>query len=189
MEIKNKIGENVLIVAGTIDEGIKKKAAEVFLYLWKQVKPPVLYVVIDSNGGLIGPALDIHDWIKSYKGKTVGIAYGRCGSAANAIFAACSERLSVPNNRFFFHSTRRNDLSISDKDQPTDMDMEEYWKLVRESYKETKERFFATHLQAGIPKEILEKLIRSGDLAGKVHYPQDLMSFGFVHKIITELPF
>lgn len=188
MELKNKIGENVLIIGGKIDEGTKKEAVNVFLYLWKQEKPPTLYVVIDSNGGFIATAFDIHDLIKSYKGKTVGIVTGRCGSAANAIFAACSERFSLPNARFFFHSTRR-DFSISTKDQPTDETLEEYFEIVAESYRETKKRFFATHLDAGIPKDVLEKLIKSGDLAGKNYYPDYFFDCGFVHKIIDKLPF
>lgn len=189
MEIKNKIGENVLIIGGKIDESIKKKAVEVFLYLWQQKDPPTLYVVIDSNGGLIAPAFDIHDWIKAYKGKSVGIVIGRSGSAANAIFAACTERYALPNARFFFHSTQRGDLSISTRDQPTDADLEEYFRLVTESYRKTRERFFDTHLSAGIPKDMLERLIKSGDLANTNHYPEEFIECGFVHEILMQLPF
>lgn len=101
MEQKNRKEKNLIVFNKYINESTKKDLLKKFVELWTQETPPVLYILIDTNDGLMESALDIHSWIKAYKGRTRGIIIGNSGFAGNIIFAACEERFSLPNTKLY----------------------------------------------------------------------------------------
>lgn len=78
-------------------------------------KEPV-HFVIDSGGGSVTPALNIHSLIKGMPFEAIATVIGSCNSAALIIISACSKRRATFTSRFLFHAMKTQDTILSTED-------------------------------------------------------------------------
>lgn len=139
------------------------------LYLLGKVNKPI-EIFINSRGGYMGPAFLLYDCIKQTKCTVRGIAAGQVMSAATLIYAACDQRIALPNSTFMFHN-----ISYG-----IDGPMQNHQLWVRRN-NETQERYFKTlEADTNIPTDFWRQVCT------KDYYlnAQEALELGYVQSIL-----
>lgn len=90
---------------------IEKETAVIFVEVAKNIQPT--YIVLESEGGFLTPAIDIGDIIAD-KG-TTAIVNGICASSCSQfIFIAAKNKIILPDGGVFFHGGPISEKSISE---------------------------------------------------------------------------
>ncbi|MEK7598043.1 MAG: ATP-dependent Clp protease proteolytic subunit [Patescibacteria group bacterium] len=135
-----------------------------------------LYFYLSSNGGDVDSAIRLYDFLKSLPIKVIMISFGQIDSAANTVYLAGEERISITNCRFFLHegTFTMNQASALHVHEESLIFLKELLRRTTEIIsKETKKEF----------KEI-QKILRDGTLLNT----EEAKKFGIVHKIVDKLP-
>ncbi len=176
--------KGIFILDEEINEGITEfLRGLVFHFIFRNPGKQV-FLIIDSNGGFVVPALAFYDFIKALPEEVVGIVIGKCHSAALLILAACQKRLALRHSQFFFH-----EISYPYKldDQ---MDLEEFF---AEQLKIQNTTF--SHLYKVFEKEFGLSVQESRELGrkGKEYktklFAEEVLKYNVIHEIIEKLPF
>jgi ATP-dependent Clp protease protease subunit len=80
-----------------------------------QAEPVPLIVRITSPGGECTTGFGTYDLIRTYPGKTTGVALGTCSSMATVILQACDVRQCGRYTHFLAHNPKFNPTGVTEK--------------------------------------------------------------------------
>lgn len=171
-----------------LDETIDEKSVEflrglIFRFFFKNLKKEI-FLIIDSNGGQVIPALTLYDFIKSLPISVTGIVNGKCHSAALLILAACKKRLSLRHSQFFFHEISYP-CKVDDQ-----IDLEEFFKEQLKIQKNTFEYVYKIQQQEfGLSMQKIKELARNGKEYNIKLFAEEVLKYNVIHEIIEKIPF
>jgi ATP-dependent Clp protease protease subunit len=155
------------------------------LLLLQSFSSEPINLLIDSNGGSLGYALRISDFISYVLTAPVkGIVFGDCLSAATLVLLHCAKRVSTPNASFLIHSGRMFEDLVMKVDQTTHKNI----KLLHRDYMKSAEQMIQLYMKKlGLPRKKIQKLVQRGDQDfDGVMRPAEALRIGLIDEILTE---
>jgi ATP-dependent protease ClpP protease subunit len=178
------IAKRIFPLNGRIENGMVTDLEKALFQMYLENDKKPAHIIIDSGGGSVRPALNIHDFIKGLPFDVNCTVIGDCHSAALLILAACVKRKSTIHSRFLFHAMRTEDEILSTKD-------------VERQVREIKEKQMIVFQQGltlqskafGIPEEELQQIMREGQEFDIKLTAQQALQKGVIHEIVEKFDF
>ena len=143
-----------------------------------------IYLLIDTFGGKSNAGLVGRDLLKAIPVKSIGIVNGACKSTGLELLSGCSEKLSLPNSKFFFHyinysNSIKEEFNFEEGAQELKNDFNNYKLAYYEAYQDG----------FGLTAKQIKKLTETGEKYSRHYSAQEMLKLGVIDKIITNLPF
>ena len=186
-EIETHLLRRRIVALGRIDD---KEASRVLLNLIRlqlESSDPS-YLLIDSTGGSLYPAMGLFDAIEHALSMEVrAIVHGDCMSAATFVLLACRERLAMPHARFLIHSGMLSNITL----KTDDLTAEKLRELQAEIEEDTRMVTALYVKKLGKSEEEIKRLIARGDQQFHASFSaQEALDLGLVTGIVQgKLPF
>jgi ATP-dependent Clp protease protease subunit len=186
-EIETHLLNRRVIALSEIDEREAQRVLLNLIRLQLESSDPA-YLVIDSPGGMLYPAMGLHDAIEhAFTMEVHAIVHGECKSAATFVLLACKQRLAMPHSQFLIHSGMMSNITLK-----TDaLTAEKLNQLLAEIERDTRMVTALYEKKLGKSPDEIKRLIARGDQQFNGSFTaQEALEIGLVTEIISgKLPF
>jgi len=175
---------NIFPVVGEIGWKMTDSLREKLLERSLKKQDDPFYLLFDTPGGSVRPALQAYDFLKATPVKTIAVVAGGCSSSGLVLLAGCEKRMSLSHSQFLFHAmnTEFNVRGTPDFEKIIQLHVEEHKKLYQ--------KFEGIHLsEFKMKKETFDLLCLNGELINKKIDSSEAKNLGVIHEIITKFPF